>query len=312
MSVRKIKKWSKKQPAQAVVFVVMFAAIGTYMLFASYAATPTFSFEAEKSTINGNASVVSNSQASGGSALKFGTTSSQVQPFGDPLGRSWTSVLTDEFNGTSIDTSKWLALTGWGNNNVTSNPKNCTESGGNLILALPGDGTGCDLYSMKSDGSGPAGVNSRSLNVGDYLEARIWFPGPGTSPTATLDNWPAFWAYTSNDNNWLGGENDIAEAINNLQYNYHAGTVSNINAYSGNINPPGNWGNSWHVYGIYRDTSQVKIFYDGVLVGTQPTHDNGAAEGIMFNSGESLACCGAPTVHGAAGNVLVDWVRGWR
>jgi beta-glucanase (GH16 family) len=224
-----------------------------------------------------------------------------TQPVGDPLGRTWTAVLDDEFNGTSIDTSRWVALNGWGNNNVTSNAKNCTESGGNLVLALPGDGTGCDLYSSKNYG---AGANAHDLLVGDYLEARIWFPGPGTAPTSELDNWPAFWTYDGSGN-WLSGENDIAEALGHMEYNYHA-TSSN-----GNLNPPGNWGNSWHVYGIYRAATQVQVFYDGVLVGTQPTTDNGGPEAIMFTSGKTNACCGAPAVYGPAGNVLVDWVREW-
>jgi beta-glucanase (GH16 family) len=223
-----------------------------------------------------------------------------LQPVGDPLGRAWTPVLDDEFNGTSIDTSKWVALDGWGNNNVTSKPKNCTESGGNLVLALPGDGTGCDLYSSKQYG---AGANAHDLLVGDYLEARIWFPGPGSSPTSTIYNWPAFWAYDGSGN-WLAGENDIAEAEHNLQYNYHAKTDANLN-------PPGNWGNSWHVYGIYRSATQTQMFWDGVLVGTDNTSDDGGPEAIMFTSGKSDACCGAPAANGSAGNVLVDWVRDW-
>jgi hypothetical protein len=205
-------------------------------------------------------------------------------PVGDPLGRAWTGVLDDEFNGTAIDTSKWVALNGWGNNNVTSNAKNCTEGGGNLILALPGDGTGCDLFSSKNFG---AGANSHDLLVGEYIEARIWFPGPGTAPTSTLYNWPAFWTYDGSSN-WLAGENDIAEPLGTMSYNYHSTTSDQ------NVTPPGLWGNSWHVYGIYRGATQVQVFYDGVLVATVPI------------------CCGAPSAYGAAGNVLVDWMRDWK
>jgi hypothetical protein len=229
------------------------------------------------------------------------TPTPNLQPVGDPLGRAWTPVLDDEFSGTSIDTSKWVALNGWGNNNVTSNAKNCTESGGNLVLALPGDGTGCDLYSSQAYG---AGANARALLVGDYLEARIFFPGPGTAPTSTLYNWPAFWAYDGSGN-WLGGENDIAEALNHMEYNY---TSSKAN---GKLTPTGSWGNSWHVYGIYRAATSVQVFYDGVRIGTITTSDDAGPESIMFTSGRSNTCCGAPTQYGPAGNVLVDWVRDW-
>ena len=228
--------------------------------------------------------------------------STALQPVGDPLGRAWTEIGDDEFNGTSIDTTRWVALNGWGNNNVTSNAKNCTESGGDLILALPGDGTGCDLYSSQTYG---AGVNAMSLVDGDYVEARIWFPGPGTAPTTELDNWPAFWAYNGSGN-WNGGENDIAEALGHMEFNYHSTDLT-----ESGLNPPGEWGNSWHVYGFYRAATEDEVFYDGVLVGTLPTNDNGSAEPLMFTSGASNACCGAPSVTGAAGNVLVDWVREW-
>jgi hypothetical protein len=227
---------------------------------------------------------------------------SSLQPVGDPLGRTWTGVLDDEFNGTGIDTSKWVALTGWRNNNETSNPKNCTESGGNLILALPGDGTGCDLYSNKRYG---AGANAHDLLVGDYLEARIWFPGPGSNPTSTIYNWPAFWAYDGT-NNWNAGEIDIAETFGHMEANYHS-TSANVTI----ANPPGNWANSWHVYGVYRGATEDQIFYDGTVVGMVRTSDDGGLQSIMFTSGKTNACCGAPSITGPAANVLVDWVREW-
>lgn len=227
-----------------------------------------------------------------------------LQPVGDPLARTWKTVLDDEFNGTRIDTSKWVALSGWHNNNETSNPKNCIEHGsGNLILALPGDGTGCDLYSSKHYG---AGAKARDLLVGDYLEARIRFPGPGSNPTSTIYNWPAFWAYDGSSN-WKAGEIDIAEAFGHMEANYHS-TSANVNV----ANPSGNWANSWHVYGVYRGATQDQIFYDGSLVATVKTSDNGGLQSIMFTSGKTNSCCGAPSVAGPAANVLVDWVREWR
>jgi hypothetical protein len=214
----------------------------------------------------------------------------------------WTEVFNDEFNGTSVNTSKWVALNGWKNNNVTSSAKNCTERGGNLVLALPGNGTGCDLYSSRKYG---AGASAHALLVGDYLEARIWFPGRGTTPTSTCDNWPAFWAYDGSGN-WLAGENDIAEGFGHMEVNYHS-TTANATVAS----PPGRWCNSWHVYGIYRATKQIQAFYDGVRVATYSTSDNGGPQPIMFTSGASASCCGAPTLTSPAGNVRVDWVREW-
>lgn len=53
--------------------VLVFAAIGTVLLVSSHAATLTANYEAEAGTRSGNASLVSDSGASGGSAVKFST-----------------------------------------------------------------------------------------------------------------------------------------------------------------------------------------------------------------------------------------------
>ena len=228
-----------------------------------------------------------------------------LQPVGDPLGRLWTLAFDDEFNGTTIDSSRWAALN-WSLNNETGKAADCTESGGSAVLALPGNGTGCDLSSAPGYG---AGANGWTLNVGDYVEARVWFPGPGSSPTSTIDNWPAIWALGVNPggSGEPAGEIDFAEALGKLEVNYHSNTANDSVA-----TPPGNWGNSWHVYGVYRGPTEDQVFWDGNLVATVTTADNGGPETVILTSGGANSCCGAPSVTGAAGNVFVDWVRGWQ
>ena len=125
-------------------------------------------------------------------------------------------------------------------------------------------------------------------------------PWPRYGPNLDPYNWPAFWAYDGSGN-WLAGENDVAEALNWMEYNYSSDQSS------GKLKPTGLWGNSWHVYGVYRSATSVQVFYDGVLMGTLATNDNGGPESIMFTSGKTNTCCGAPTAYGSTGNVLVDW-----
>lgn len=64
-----------RQRLTAALSVLVVAVLGVYFLGASHAATFATSSEAENGTISGNASTVSDSNASGGSAVKFGSTS---------------------------------------------------------------------------------------------------------------------------------------------------------------------------------------------------------------------------------------------
>jgi hypothetical protein len=56
---------------RAIIFVVAFATIGTILLLLTRAATPTAHFETESANLSGNATIVSDTQASGGQALQF-------------------------------------------------------------------------------------------------------------------------------------------------------------------------------------------------------------------------------------------------
>ncbi len=56
--------------------MVITGVVGTALLFSSHAATPTAAYEAEAGTRSGNASLVSDSGASGSSAVKFSSTAS--------------------------------------------------------------------------------------------------------------------------------------------------------------------------------------------------------------------------------------------
>lgn len=82
-----------------VLSVVLFAAIGTWLLVGSHAATPVTSFELENGSLAGTTSAVSDSSASGGGVVKFGTggggacSTSTKDPGGtDPWGGCWPGV----------------------------------------------------------------------------------------------------------------------------------------------------------------------------------------------------------------------------
>jgi hypothetical protein len=211
-------------------------------------------------------------------------------PPGNPA--SWNMVFDDEFNGSSLDTTKWS--TSWFNqdgvmNNVSTSPANVAVSGGNLILTLSSQSVGA-LVSTDPGGGASTGFQ---FTYG-YVEARILFSGSGS----TCNDWPAFW---TDGQNWpADGEIDIAEGLGTLTSNYHS------NAPTNNSNTiPGSWCGTWHTYGVDREPDTNTIYWDGQVIRSYATDDGGSPHFLIFNIGSGEG----PYV---AGDTLqVDYVRVW-
>ena len=134
------------------------------------------------------------------------------------------------------------------------------------------------------------------LKVGDYAEAEIDFAGSGT----TIDNWPAWWA---SGPNWpAAGENDIAEGLGTLTVNYHSPSGAHN---QGTV--PGTWAGSFHTYGIYRIATKSYVYWDGKLVKSYSTNDNGKPENLILTMGAANTLA-----YGTSGRMLVDYVRVWK
>lgn len=177
-------------------------------------------------------------------------------------------VWSDEFDGTSVDASKWTFETGgggWGNNEKEYyQSQNATIDNGNLVITA-----------KKETVDGMPYTSSRMNTLGKFsqtygrIEARIKLPmGQGM--------WPAFWMLGSNINtvSWPQcGELDIMEHINdtNLIYgtmhwnnNGHAQYGSNM------VSTPANY----HVYAIEWDANEIRWYVDSVLYQTGTIKDN--------------------------------------
>jgi hypothetical protein len=288
------KQLLKKRTAALVLVLVAVVLIGQHSVFQSHAAASFVAAEAENGTITAPAMTVSDAAASNAKAVRFMATTPVPTPEPVPLGvaGNWTLKFDDEFNGTILDTSKWTAMQ-TSMNNVETSPSNVAVSGGDLILTLASSSSGAEVCACNSDGS-PG--NFYALPVGGYAEARVYFPGNGTA----IYNWPAWWA---SGPNWpAAGENDIAEGLGTLTDNYHSPSGSHN---QGTV--PGVWSNAFHVYGIYRESGKVQIYYDGNLVRTYTTDDNGGGESLILNVGS-----GNTAAYGTASQVKVDYVRAWQ
>lgn len=217
-----------------------------------------------------------------------------VVPSWNPNGVYAAPVFSDDFEGSSLNSRYWS--TSWFNgsvmNNVSTSAANVSVANSQVALTLASSSVGALIDTDPSQV--PSG--GFQFGAGYCVEARVFFPGSGT----TIYNWPAFW---TDGQHWpTNGENDIAEGLGTMTSNYqYPGGPNN----SGTI--PGNWGGSWHNYGLERLSGKNNIYYDGKLVRTYSTVDGGSPHYLIFNVGR-----GNQGVYGANSKLLVDWVRVWK
>ena len=142
------------------------------------------------------------------------TTSHTPMPTGVP--GDWTLKFDGEFNGTSLDTTKWS--TGWYGTGITApansqendcyDPAQVAEGGGVLSLSLIQKSETCGDNEPYAAGL-VSTAGKFSFTYG-FIEARVWLPAVPGSP-GEVANWPGVWA---DGQNWPeDGEIDIAEGI---------------------------------------------------------------------------------------------------
>jgi myo-inositol-hexaphosphate 3-phosphohydrolase len=217
-----------------------------------------------------------------------------------PVSGNWTATFSDEFDGTSLDTTKWA--TNWYSDGAAYNgagtfSHNVELGNGTVSLALESTNAGAAIHTDVSGGY--------KLPVGSYAEARIWLPGPDTS---NIYNWPS-WSTTSTSAEGApsAGEHDIVDAVvvngqTKVGVNYHSPSGTHD---QGVVS--GNWAKGWHTFGIHRKANSADIYYDDVLVKSYATDDNGNSESLVLSHGVK------DPQRVALGEMMrVDYVRTWK
>jgi beta-glucanase (GH16 family) len=171
-------------------------------------------------------------------------------------------VWADEFNGNSVDWSKWVAEEGgwgWGNQELqfyTNRPANAYVKDGMLTI-----------QALKENWGGRPYTSARLITAGkkDFMygkvEARIKVPdGQGT--------WPAFWMLGSNIKQvqWPAcGEIDIMETVGKDIKKTHASThAPNFDTTWHKEGAP--WSNDFHVYGVNWSENLLEFYVDGEVI----------------------------------------------
>jgi beta-glucanase (GH16 family) len=196
---------------------------------------------------------------------------------------SWRLVWQDEFDGPTIDESKWVYEVrgpGWVNNelqNYTNRRwENARIENGALVIEARRDFFGGEYSSARLKTAGRA-----SWTYG-RVEARLQVPtGYGT--------WPAFWMMPDNQSRgWPAcGEIDVMEHVgydenrihsttHSLRYNWRSPSQRTASTFV-----PGATG-GFHVYAVEWYPDRIEAFVDGVRYFTSP-NDGGGDDSWPFN-----------------------------
>lgn len=187
-------------------------------------------------------------------------------------------VWSDEFNGNSVDLSKWAfqngdgcpSMCGWGNGELesyTDNPKNISVANGVLTMTAIRETVGGSSFTASK-------IRTLGLHSWKYgrFEASMRMPlGRGL--------WPAFWMLSTN-NQWpTTGEIDIMEYRGDIpkQTNgtLHYGLPWPNNRYDGSAYVHNqNLSDAFHTYAVEWDENQIKWYFDNTLMKTETKNPN--------------------------------------
>jgi len=217
---------------------------------------------------------------------------------------NWHPAWSDDFSGSSLDTSKWS--TGWFGGGVTVpvnsyeqecyDPSQVTVSGGDLNLTAIAKAQTVNGTTYPDTSGMVTTMGKFSFTYG-AVEARINLSGTN----GKVDNWPAFWA--DGTGTWpMTGELDVMEGLGgNAAFHFHSPAGGPGGDVAGNFT-------GWHTYAADWQPGVVTYYYDGQEVGQITTGITSSPMYLILNY----------AVGGAGGRVVtpstmqVDYVRVWQ
>lgn len=189
----------------------------------------------------------------------------------------WTLVWADEFDGASLDTTKWSLqlgdgcpdLCGWGNQELqVYTDRNHTVGGGLLTITAR----------READGSYTS-TRMRTLGKGDWTYGR--FVARARVPQGQ-GLWSAVWMLFSEDTygGWAAsGEIDIMEAIgsrpNEVLGTIHYGGPAPANVFTGDELTlfSGSFATDFYVFAVEWEEGEIRWYVNNVLYQTQTSDD---------------------------------------
>jgi beta-glucanase (GH16 family) len=245
---------------------------------------------------------------------------------GGPPGTGWTKDFSDEFNGSSLDASKWNS--NWRGGRWWKQPGEGGQtyySDSNVVVA---NGT-LQIITRRESIAGSkftsgivTSLGKYSVKAGTYLEARLKMPrGTGL--------WSSWW--TCNPDVWPP-EIDLMEMYDttwacSLPQNWHYRDASEIEQgdqkYVDGTAAPWNmnlWGDGWygdyHIYAADFQNDKIDFYIDGIKTHTSSSYVSKYKDMAQFLIFQIIGDGGwAPPLDATTplpATYAIDWVRVWK
>jgi beta-glucanase (GH16 family) len=231
----------------------------------------------------------------------------------DHGGRRWTLVFQDEFDGSSLDLTRWSYHYPWSrthNHSAYSRSGNVSIVDGKLVLTALEESYGGKPYT-----TGVVNTSGKFHVTYGYIEARLKMP-------STQGSWPAFWML---QDGWPP-EIDIMEfplsdlsPSHNEKYrywwNYHWGTVSDHRSAGSEEWLSSDLSAGFHDYAVEWWPDSMQFLFDGNVRGTVSDRSAIAESAHMYMILNYAVggWPGEPTSWPTNGDTYeIDWVRVWK
>jgi beta-glucanase (GH16 family) len=231
------------------------------------------------------------------------------QPVGQKGG--WTMAFSDEFEGTSLDMSRWVDRSSaepdaghgnLGNQQLEWNQAaNCTVSGGELVMTAKREQVTSPSLGQRYDWTSCLITTRKSYAFQyGYLEERAVLP-------AARGFWPAFWTWQVKGADQQT-ETDVYEYYSDNRRRLYGTQYSGAQGrceYMPRFDPSG----GWHTYGAAVTRTGTTWYTDGIKVCHTP-----ATSDAMANIISNLAVYAKipPAAGTTSATKRVDYIRAWK